>query len=524
MQEPRRSDSEGTHAGWDEEIDVLIVGLGCAGASAAIEAARQGASVLILERASFGGGTSALSGGVLYCGGGTSLQRACGFEDSVESMRDYLCASCGPDPDEQKIAAYCEASAEHFEWLVELGVPFKASFWPEYTEPSSDDGLYFSGCEHTQPFSSLTEPAPRGHVVRAQGSAGDTEGISAGRVLMDVLERSVRQAGADVALGSRLSELLLAPDGRVCGARYEREGLSHTVGVRRGIVLTTGGFIANKEMVRQHAPRPWALAPLAGAHDDGEGIRLGMAAGGAARHMDALAYMCPVLEPHTLVKGILFDERGQRFVTEDANHKRIAERALTQAGGRIYLLVDDASFCQPRFEKPLIAVAESIPEIEAALPFLPQESLERTVDRYNAAARAGLDTEWGKRAENLEPITHPPYGVFDCSLGEGQLYLAFTLGGLATRPTGEVLNRSGAPIRGLYAAGRATSGLSAQNCFASGIQLGEGTFFGRLAGRSAGRMAPTLVSAQEALSVRGNRPLESDDPTACASSTGPLDT
>ena len=89
-------------ARFDEEADVVVVGLGCAGAAGAIEAARAGARTLVLERASGGGGTSALSGGVLYLGGGTKLQRACGFEDTPEDMFAYLMASVGDSPDEAK--------------------------------------------------------------------------------------------------------------------------------------------------------------------------------------------------------------------------------------------------------------------------------------------------------------------------------------------------------------------------------------------------------------------------------------
>src|SRR5256712_13213873 len=117
-------------AAWDAEADVLIVGLGAAGACAAIEAARAGARVRVLERAGGGGGTPAVSDGMMYFGGGTALPRACGYEDSVEQMFRYLSASCGPEPDEARIRTYCEESTAHYDWLVEIGVPFKAEFYP----------------------------------------------------------------------------------------------------------------------------------------------------------------------------------------------------------------------------------------------------------------------------------------------------------------------------------------------------------------------------------------------------------
>ncbi len=90
----RRDERDVPH--WDLECDVLVVGYGCAGACAAIEAAEAGAQVVVLERAGGAGGTSALSGGFLYLGGGTSLQRALGFDDDAENMFKYMMAACGP--------------------------------------------------------------------------------------------------------------------------------------------------------------------------------------------------------------------------------------------------------------------------------------------------------------------------------------------------------------------------------------------------------------------------------------------
>src|SRR5262245_13632193 len=103
-------------AAFELEADVVVVGLGAAGAPAAIEAARAGASVLALERASRGGGAAALSTGLTYFGGGTRIQRACGFEDSVEGMAAYVRLAAGEHPDPERVRLYCEGSLEHFEW------------------------------------------------------------------------------------------------------------------------------------------------------------------------------------------------------------------------------------------------------------------------------------------------------------------------------------------------------------------------------------------------------------------------
>ncbi len=139
-------------ARWHEEVDVIVVGLGAAGASAALEASHAGAETLVLERAGGGGGTSSMSGGVLYLGGGTALQKACGFDDSPEEMFKYLMASVGEAPNEEKVRLYCERSCEHYDWLVAQGVAFGTSFFPDSLEPPSYDGLTYSGSEQCHPF------------------------------------------------------------------------------------------------------------------------------------------------------------------------------------------------------------------------------------------------------------------------------------------------------------------------------------------------------------------------------------
>src|ERR1700733_497572 len=138
---------------FDDTVDVVVVGLGVAGASATVAAREAGADVLAIERATTPGGTSANSGGLIYLGGGTALQVACGYEDSVENMAALLRSSLGPGVDDERLDAYCEGSTEHFDWLVSVGVPFRAAFCDEPNRESADDaGLLFSGGEGSYPF------------------------------------------------------------------------------------------------------------------------------------------------------------------------------------------------------------------------------------------------------------------------------------------------------------------------------------------------------------------------------------
>src|SRR5215510_1647678 len=110
--------------------DVVVVGFGIAGGCAALEAARAGARVLLLERAAVHGGTSSMSGGHFYLGGGTAVQQATGWEDSPDEMYAYLVA-VSKEPELDKIRTYCDGSVEHFDWLEGLGFEFERSFYPE---------------------------------------------------------------------------------------------------------------------------------------------------------------------------------------------------------------------------------------------------------------------------------------------------------------------------------------------------------------------------------------------------------
>jgi len=463
---------------WEDSVDVLVAGLGAAGAAAALEASRAGAETLVLERAAAGGGTSAMSGGVLYLGGGTALQRACGFEDSCEAMYAYLMASCGDAPDEAKVRLYCEGSCEHYEWLVAQGVPFKPVFYDGCSgEPPTDDGLVWSGSERAHPFVEIAQPAPRGHVPQLEHQAGP--------MLMRGLLSSVAASSARVAAGLRCTALVRDATGGIVGVIAAERGSERAIRVRRGVVLTTGGFIHNDAMLAAHQPLLTRCKFRVGAEgDDGSGIRMGMAAGAATFRMNAASISLPVTQPWSLRRGILVNAQGQRFVNEDAYYGRLGELALLSHGGRAWLVVDDAIFEQPEYPRSVAAVADSPAELERELGF-PLASLESTLALYNLHAARGEDPMFRKAREYIVPLTTPPFGAFDCTT-EGSLYAAFTLGGLRTDPDGRVLDPEGRPISGLFAAGRCTSGLSVGG-YSSGLSLGDGTFFGRRAGRSAAR-------------------------------------
>jgi 3-oxo-5alpha-steroid 4-dehydrogenase len=466
-------------ASWDASVDVVVVGAGCAGACAAIEAAEAGADVLVLEAAAGGGGTSAMSGGILYLGGGTPVQEACGWADTPDDMAQFLAAACGPGADEAKVWAYAEGSVGHFHWLVDHGVPFEARYFPEHDrEPPDDSGLIFSGGEDAWPWNEVARPAPRGHHPRFPDAAGG--------FLMQRLLDAVRSAGARLIVDAVTERLVVDPagGGRVVGVVATVGGVATAVRARRGVVLATGGFMMNRAMVEHHCPVALRCRwPIGTDRDDGLGIRLAQGAGAALVGMDRVEVGIPFTPPRSIVRGVLVNRQGRRFINEDTYAGRLGQEFLLRQDGEVFFVHDDATFAVNVVGMQARWVADTTEALEAEIG-LPAGALGATLARYNEYAAQGEDPDFHKAPEWLQPLS-PPFGVVDWRVGSA-IYAPFTLGGVHTDADSRVLAAPGRPVPGLFAAGRTTAGIAAGG-YVSGISLGDGTFFGRAAGRTATR-------------------------------------
>ena len=466
---------------WDMDCDVAIIGFGAAGACAAIEAASAGAKVMLFERNSGSGGASGLSGGEIYIGGGggTDAQRAAGFEDSTADFAAYLKLAGGPCVDVAKCDLYAEQALDHYAWLKAQGVPYRGNYLPgKHIEPTDDSTLIWSGSEAAAPFCDHAKPAPRGHVIQHMGWGG-------GRPLVDILEARARALGVEVVADARAVGLVRDGD-RIVGAAIRMDNKHRYVRARKGVVLATGGFVMNETMRRKYAPLTFRINDPIGDKDDGSGIELGISAGGDAIHMDQFFTTCPWTMPEPQAKGVFVNVHGQRFINEDCYHGRVSRCAVDQPGGRVYLLLDNAHFSQPMdFARTAIAgTGETWEEVERELE-MPEGTLSATMHFYNRHAREGQDPLFDKRPPILTPLDQGPFVALELDF-HASYFSFFTLGGLSTSIQGEVLDRAGAPIPGLFAAGRCTSGLPAWgHGYSSGMSLADCTFFGRQAGRQA---------------------------------------
>jgi 3-oxo-5alpha-steroid 4-dehydrogenase len=418
---------------WDIETDVVVTGYGGAGAGAAIEAARGGAEVVVLERAGGTGGASGMSGGYVYTGGGTALQKACGIKDSPENFYNGLVASTGPTsgPSPQTHIERCEVLAKegvaYFDWLVSFGIPYKEKFFdgPTWQVPA-ECGLTWSGGESAYPWNQVADPAPRAHVAYLPPGTGGDAGP--GQIVLKHLTAGADALGVKKEVDLKVERLVTESDGRVVGVIGRRYGEEVAVKARRGVVLTAGGFMNNPEMLTQFSPPTHGTGLIGTEGDDGRGIKIAQAIGADVQLMD----------------------RSEVTVFLDA----------------------------PLLWNSIVVTLEEL-EKEAGLPV---GSLVQTVDYYNKHAVNGDDPKFHKRAQYLLPLK-APYAAIAVSK-ERNSFGCFTLGGLRANANSEVLHVDGSPIPGLYAAGRTVSGIPAWG-YLSGSSLGDSIFFGRKAGMSA---------------------------------------
>lgn len=464
-----------------DEVDVLVAGFGIAGGCAAVEAAALGARVLVLERASVAGGTSALAGGHFYLGGGTPVQQATGYADSADNMAAYL-TSVSKNPQPEMIRTYCQGSVEHFQWLESLGFEFERSYYPHKAviQPHTE-GLMYTGNELVWPHREHAVAAPRGHKVPVPGETGGAA------MVIDLLVERATQLGVEIRYETGISGLAVA-DGRVVGATWKHFDRTGTIRAS-SVVLATGGFVMNPQMVEQHAPQlADRVFALGSSYDDGNGIKIGQSIGAATKYMDQAFITAPVYPPAKLLTGVIVNQSGDRFVAEDSYHARTSAFTLEQPGGVGYLIVDSRHVEMPPL--PLVQFIdgwEDMADMEVALG-IPPGRLGATLDRYNEHALRGEDPDFHKAPAYLEAQDQGPWAAFDLSRGKA-FYSGFTLGGLATSVNGEVLRDDNSAISGLFAAGACASTL-AQDAkgYSSGTQLGAGSFFGRRAGRTAAAM------------------------------------
>lgn len=449
------------------DYDVIVIGAGAAGLSAALGAAAAGASVLVMEADRQVGGSSRLSGGHFYAAG-TSVQREAGVDDSAEAMFEHYMTLNQWLVEPSVVKRYCDLSAPTFEWLRELGVEF------------NPEGVYRSG----------VSSVPRGH--RPEGG---------GARVVEVLYGHLGNHNVDFVFNTRASRLLTDDSGRVCGVQAGDD-----VATCAAVIMSTGGFGANKELLGRYYPQAakagnwsWYIGtPLA----QGDGLDMGQALGADVAGFDrGLLLVTPgfsqdleVLLPGWLV---MVNPTGRRFADETAPYT-VLGGLIQKEGGHAFAIFDEAAraaakpspmsqaywvneVLEKKAQEGRIAMADTLEQLALKIGAEPAV-LAGTIARYNADCEKGYDSVFFKDpASGIRPLVTPPFYAAEIR----PAIICWTGTGLRIDSDTRVLRRDESPIPGLYAAGETVGSLHGDRYIGGGGSFGPCIVFGKLAGEMA---------------------------------------
>jgi predicted oxidoreductase len=460
------------------DADVIVVGAGLAGLSAAVEIGRRGIDVLVVDMNSVAGGHTVLAGGVALVG--TPVQEQAGIQDSAElAYQDWMAWTV--DGDSHWTRFYAENSREMiYDWVSEMGVEFVR------VVPSHGNSV------------------PRFHF---------TEGRAV-HLVLPIYRTTLAMPNVSFLWNTRAENLLLE-DGRVSGVVVKnlRDGETHSLHATN-VVLATGGFESDLDRVLENwipdLPRPDPLLIGAAISANGAGYDMAGAAGAALMRVNRhFIYVNGLPDPrdadgkHALTAGndhsMWVNTDGERFTNEAGYERDILVDLLNQKPTTYWMIFDEtgrdafgvrgAAWLNnnmeghPILDNPRTAKRAQNLEQLAALTGLPAENLTRSVQRYNAIIGVGEDADFGRFSENDDPpvrITQPPYYAV-------QMYPVTrkNMGGVAIDHQARALNEGGQVIPGLYAVGELNGSVGINGKYGlDGMFLGPAILTGRIAGQS----------------------------------------
>lgn len=511
--------------------DVVVIGSGAAGLAAALAARSAGAEVLLLERSSWLGGTTAISGGVVWVPGNDLMAEAGSAEPASDALDalDYL-SNVEPSGDREMWAAFV-GDAPRVARLIEERTPLRWSLledWPDYHSELAGGrrggrSLWPCPVRMTPQTARLVQPGPEPSGTSDPGSSGEDppsndgvvfRGPVRGRVLVGALVAALGSLGVEMRTGARVRGLA-ADRGGVRGVTLDGE----VIGAR--VVMATGGFQHDRELASEHLASG-EIAPMGTPGCAGDGLRMVAPLGAELANMaqgwwmpgirvdgeelDGSPYYRPLHSERARPGAVMVDRTGRRFVDEAQNYGDVGWAMQKQDGGgnsaiRPWLIFDAAcratSFIGPlapgSTDPDWLVSAEKVSSLAAELGIEPAV-LTETVERFNVNASDGEDPDFGRGSfyydrwigehdaphPTLAPLADPPYYAVPVSCG-----CMGTKGGPVTDPSGRVVSTTRAPIKGLYAAGNVAASIFPTSTPAGGATLGPALVFGTRAGEAA---------------------------------------
>jgi flavocytochrome c len=452
------------------KADVVVVGAGLAGFSAALTAAQNALSVIVIEKEPESGGSSAMSGGCLAFAG-TDIQEAEGIDDSAELLFKDLREVGQFENDEAIVRAYTNHQLETFRWLRENGAEFSTMI-----EAASGQSV---------PRSHNVDPADLVRQLQAKALASsNVKFLAKTRALKLIQDRS---------------------SGRVIGVEANSGGSGLTLLASRAVILTSGGFARNPDLIHRFAPHYDNAIFISGDGNEGDGLRMAWALGADFRDT---SYIKGTFGKHptdetnhhaclAVYKGaIAVNQDGKRYVDESISYKLLGDACLAQPYASTYQILDQPIMdsgdnrvrimdFQRRHEEGLFVEAPTLEELAAQLEIEP-DILTETVQRYNNFVDQGEDVEFGRKhlVHNhgaLRKIETTPFYAYPSTAVVFGTYC-----GLCVDAEMHVRDVFGQKIDGLLAAGEIVGGLHGA-AYMTGTALGKAAIFGRIAALTAAK-------------------------------------
>lgn len=434
------------------QTQVLVAGGGIAGLAAALEAADNGAEVILIEKMPALGGSTIRSGGEILAAE-THLQEENGMEASIEDFAAYLIEVGEGNVDEEFIHHIAENSAENIQWLVDNGVVFMAE--PQHTHS--------------------TIPDNRRHIVE-DGGAG----------LISALEAQLAERGVEI-LKNTPAVSLIEEEGVVIGVKATNEKSDDITILADAVILATGGYSRNEEMLATYHPSLVEYTTNTGDGNTGDGILMGETVGAELIMHDSGINLAT--NPNTYfgygeeAKGLFVTPTGERFMDESRFHFQRSREMHELGINTVWYVFDEAVYderVQKSIDDGMAVEADSLEELAEKMEVDPAVITE-TIEVYNEMANVGEDTLYNKPAEFMQAIESGKfYAAKMVTSNSG------THGGLKINLDGQVINTDGEAIEGLYAAGEVASGQILHIGYpGSGTAIISFLTIGRNAGRAA---------------------------------------
>ena len=487
------------------DADVVVVGAGGAGMTAAITAAGEGKSVVILESQSMVGGNSVRATGGMNAGK-TVYQDENEFGESA-GVEKTLKTAAEKYADNETITALAKTVSE--QWAAYQANPTGYFDSVELMELDTmiggkginDPELVETLCANSaDAIDWLDEHGITLHNVSSFGGASvkrihrpvNAEGktVSVGSYMIPLLQENCEKAGVKMMLDTTATEILTDANGAAVGVKATgASGETVTVNAK-AVVLATGGFGANLDMVVKYKPELKGFMTTNAPGIQGQGIEMAQAIGAATVDMDQIQ-IHPTVEANTaalITEGlrgdgaILINEEGQRFIDEVGTRDVVSAAEIAQTGSYSWLVVDQAmvdasSVIQGYIKKGYTVTGATYEELGKAMG-VDAAAFAETMEKWNGYVEAKNDPDFG-RTSFANPLNTAPYYAVKVTAG-----VHHTMGGLKINANTEVLNEKGEVIPGLFAAGEVTGGVHGANRL-GGNAVADFTVFGRIAGAAA---------------------------------------